>query len=92
MKDNINQKIQGNDNNVIGSNGSINIHRSPVSVRTHYIYQTSDVEIDKINDEIDYYLSNGWELINQYQHPNLVKRRGKSLLLTRLEFRKEVLG
>lgn len=90
MKDKINQEVHGNQNNVIGANGNINIRHSPVTVKKHYVYQCSDVEPQKVEDEIEYYLVNGWEFVSQYQIPTPVRRRGQLMTLIRLEFRKEM--
>lgn len=90
MKDKINQKIYGNQNNVIGSNGNINIHRSPVSVKSTEVFQNSDVEPQNVEDEIKYYLENGWEFIGQTPLVGHTIRRGKKMQLIRLTFRKQV--
>ncbi|WP_245148539.1 hypothetical protein [Avibacterium paragallinarum] len=82
----IDQKVEGNSNNIIGANGEIKITRSPVKTPTFYIYQTSCVDSVDVDSEIEFYLQNGWELIGRTSI-NGVLRRGNKRFFSPVELR-----
>lgn len=91
MFDKIDQKVQGNNNNILGKNGDIKITNSPVKTPTFYKVQSSCVDSVDVDSEIDHYLKNGWELIGMESINGVVRRRGKILYSpVKLRFRKKI--
>ncbi|POY46801.1 hypothetical protein [Avibacterium paragallinarum] len=91
MSDKIEQKVQGNNNNILGKNGDIKVIRSPVKVPIFYEFQNTCVDSIDVSSEIEYYLKNGWELIGSEPINGVVRRREKILYSpVKLRFRRTI--